>query len=216
MNQPSEKLSGRQPDSTAQQTRQRILVSARTLFAMQGFEGISLRDIAGHAEVTHGLLRHHFGSKEAIWQAVVDAALAEYLAGLLPLVNRAIAEQHEPIAVIKSSLATIIRLSASFCEVPRLLVHESITGGERLNYFMQQLRPLSAMMQPFFEALRAEGKFQQFSHPTFLLAIISLGILPLALSSFSNALAQIDILTETELELHIQRVIATLMPWATS
>ncbi|WP_110513305.1 TetR/AcrR family transcriptional regulator [Herpetosiphon llansteffanensis] len=216
MNQPNEKLSGRQSESTAQQTRQRILLSARHLFALQGFEALSLRDIASHADVTHGLLRHHFGSKEAIWQAVVDAALADYLAALLPLVDAAIAEQHEPSAVIKRSVATIIRLSASFCEVPRLMVHESISGGERLNYFMQQLRPLSAMMQPFFEAMRAEGKFQQFSHPTFLLAVISLGILPLALASFSNALAQIDILEQAELERHIERVIATLMPWSTS
>lgn len=37
--------------------RQRIVQSARTVFAVRGFEGVSLRAIAEHAGVTHGLLR---------------------------------------------------------------------------------------------------------------------------------------------------------------
>ena len=51
-NQPARR-SGRQPDEIAEQTRQRIVDRARAIFAAHGFEGVSLRDIAAQAGVTH-------------------------------------------------------------------------------------------------------------------------------------------------------------------
>ncbi|KPV48598.1 hypothetical protein SE17_37210, partial [Kouleothrix aurantiaca] len=84
---------GRQSDDVAEQTRQRIIASARAIFAARGFAGVSLRDIAAHAEVTHGLLRHHFGSKDDIWRAVIDATIGEYLGVLTPLLAAAAARE---------------------------------------------------------------------------------------------------------------------------
>lgn len=54
-------------------TRQRIIRIALTLFAVRGPQAVSLRDTATHAGLTHGRLRHHPGSKEDIWRAVVAA-----------------------------------------------------------------------------------------------------------------------------------------------
>ena len=49
-----------------------ILAAAARAFADSGFRGASLRDIALHAGVSLPLLSHHFGSKAALLQAVVD------------------------------------------------------------------------------------------------------------------------------------------------
>lgn len=49
--------------------RARIRDAAIRLFADRGAEGTSVRDIAQEAGVSPGLLRHHFGSKEALREA---------------------------------------------------------------------------------------------------------------------------------------------------
>jgi len=41
-----------------------LINSAAELFAERGVSGVSLRDIATHAGVNHGLIHRHFGSKE--------------------------------------------------------------------------------------------------------------------------------------------------------
>jgi TetR/AcrR family transcriptional regulator, regulator of cefoperazone and chloramphenicol sensitivity len=46
--------------------RARIRDAAIRLFGERGIEGASIRDIAGEAGVSSGLVRHHFGSKEAL------------------------------------------------------------------------------------------------------------------------------------------------------
>jgi AcrR family transcriptional regulator len=49
--------------------RARIRDAAIRLFAERGIDGATVRDIAAGAGVSPGLLRHHFGSKEALREA---------------------------------------------------------------------------------------------------------------------------------------------------
>jgi AcrR family transcriptional regulator len=53
------------------QTREKILTAAEALFAGQSFDSVSLRDITLDAGVTLALASYHFGSKEALFEAVV-------------------------------------------------------------------------------------------------------------------------------------------------
>jgi TetR/AcrR family transcriptional regulator, regulator of cefoperazone and chloramphenicol sensitivity len=55
--------------------RARIRDAAIRLFAERGIDGTTVRDIALQAGVSPGLLRHHFGSKEALRQACDTYAL---------------------------------------------------------------------------------------------------------------------------------------------
>lgn len=50
-------------------TRARIRDAALRLFAERGIDGATIRDIAREAGVSAGLIRHHFGSKEALREA---------------------------------------------------------------------------------------------------------------------------------------------------
>ena len=49
--------------------RARIRDAAMKLFTERGIEGASIRDIATEAGVSSGLVRHHFGSKQALREA---------------------------------------------------------------------------------------------------------------------------------------------------
>lgn len=49
-----------------------ILNSAIELFAKRGFEGVSIREIAEHANVHFASIRYHFGSKEDLYSSCIS------------------------------------------------------------------------------------------------------------------------------------------------
>src|SRR6267143_2165666 len=57
--------------ATKPDTKQRILDSAERLFAANGFEGTSLRNIIADAKVNLAAIHYHYHSKEALLEAVV-------------------------------------------------------------------------------------------------------------------------------------------------
>ncbi|MGR5236625.1 TetR/AcrR family transcriptional regulator [Vibrio alfacsensis] len=82
----SERKQGRRSAETAEQTKCLILKVAADMFCELGYERVSLRNISEKAGVSHSLIRHHFGSKEKIWQAVsdtLDEFMQSYMAELI-------------------------------------------------------------------------------------------------------------------------------------
>ncbi|MEZ4240495.1 MAG: TetR family transcriptional regulator [Myxococcota bacterium] len=61
----------------AAETRERILAAARAAFARAGYDGVGVREIARDAGVTAMLINRYFGSKEGLFEAVLDATMAE-------------------------------------------------------------------------------------------------------------------------------------------
>jgi AcrR family transcriptional regulator len=59
---------------TRSATRQRILEASRKLFAAEGFEGATTRDIARAAGIAAGTLFNYFPTKEAVVRALVGEA----------------------------------------------------------------------------------------------------------------------------------------------
>jgi AcrR family transcriptional regulator len=53
-------------------TRAALLEQATTLFAERGYAGTSLGDVASASQVTRGAVYHHFASKQALFEAVLD------------------------------------------------------------------------------------------------------------------------------------------------
>lgn len=60
-------------------TRERILSSARAEFAGRGYDKASIRAIARGADVDPALVHHYFGTKEQVFGAAVEGALAPVL-----------------------------------------------------------------------------------------------------------------------------------------
>lgn len=52
--------------------KERLLEAGVTLFARQGFEGTSIRDLAREAGCNSSLVSYHFGSKEGLYRAVLQ------------------------------------------------------------------------------------------------------------------------------------------------
>ncbi|HKI96848.1 MAG TPA: TetR/AcrR family transcriptional regulator [bacterium] len=53
-------------------TRERLMDAARDCLLEHGHQACSVKAIAERAGVNHGLVHHYFGSKEGLWQAVIQ------------------------------------------------------------------------------------------------------------------------------------------------
>ncbi len=52
--------------------RDRIFLAAESLFALHGFNGVSIRDISKKAEVNSALVQYYFSSKESLYRAIFE------------------------------------------------------------------------------------------------------------------------------------------------
>src|SRR3546814_3154877 len=98
-------------------TREAILDTAETLFAQQGHDGTSMRQITSEAGVNLAAVNYHFGSKEALVQAVLKRRLAilnqERLRLLDELETQAAGEPLKPSQIVDAFFGTLLRLAAS-------------------------------------------------------------------------------------------------------
>ena len=103
------------PDSRA-----RLLEAARELFARHGYEGTSVRAITGRAKANLGAVTYHFGSKAALYHAVIEQFI-------VPVAERlaAISASPEPaLGRIEAVLHELLRQTAAHPEMPALMVRE--------------------------------------------------------------------------------------------
>lgn len=64
------------PTDQSSDTRRALLEAATTLFAAHGFDGVSLRAITDQAGANIAAVNYHFGSKDGLIAAVLDALIA--------------------------------------------------------------------------------------------------------------------------------------------
>lgn len=64
-------------ESQLKDTKDRILLAARKLFALKGYEGASVREIAKEAEVNIAALNYHFQGKQKLFHQVIDQVFDE-------------------------------------------------------------------------------------------------------------------------------------------
>jgi AcrR family transcriptional regulator len=107
-------------------TADRILDVAERLFAERGFEGTTLRDVAARAGLRNPSLYNHFQSKEALYAAVLERGLGPVLEALTEFVEAGTAP--EPDRIVRR----VMQLLARRPELPRLILHETLSGGRRL------------------------------------------------------------------------------------
>jgi AcrR family transcriptional regulator len=109
-------------------TREKIIQKAGELFAAHGYDGVSVRDIAGASGVNVSAVSYHFGGKESLFREVIRDGLA------------GISERLERLAAGDATLRrrAELMLEAFFTflleqhSVSRIVFHEMAVGGKRL------------------------------------------------------------------------------------
>ena len=96
------------------ETQTRILDTAEELFMQRGFEGASMRMLTAKAGVNLAAVNYHFGSKDALIEAVfhrrLDAMNAERIAELERLEKEAAGKALTPDAIIRAFIGASLRM----------------------------------------------------------------------------------------------------------
>ena len=96
------------------ETQTRILDAAEELFMQHGFEGASMRMLTAKAGVNLAAINYHFGSKDALIEAVfhrrLDAMNAERIAELERLEQAATGAPLSAEAIIRAFIGTSLRM----------------------------------------------------------------------------------------------------------
>lgn len=200
--------SGRQSAEVAERTKQRILDAALDCFANQGFTSTSLRDIAERAGTTHGLPRHHFGSKEELWKACAAAEVDRLLELQLPALEQVTPET--ALDAFEEVVTAFLRGAATNPHFWRLVAFEALKGSERLDYLIGLALPQHARIAELFSMVQEQGYLQEFDNNSFFLSLVCLGALPFALSPLTSMLTSSDILADEARERHVHMVLQTL------
>jgi TetR/AcrR family transcriptional regulator len=77
------------PSEKDERTRGRLLCAAVSIFDRKGYSATSVREIAESAGVAKPALYYHFGSKEGLLVAILEAAMRELSAAMARAVERA-------------------------------------------------------------------------------------------------------------------------------
>jgi AcrR family transcriptional regulator len=89
-------------------TRARLLGAARRLFASQGFEATTMRDIANEADMALGSFYNYFRTKDEVLEALLEEALREQLR-LLILRQEQVEDAAERISIAHRHLLAAVR-----------------------------------------------------------------------------------------------------------
>jgi TetR/AcrR family transcriptional regulator len=127
-------------------TRAEIVAAAERHFADRGFESTRLDDIAGEVGIRRAAIFYHFGDKQELYAAVLNAVFADWTAAL--------PTQGTPAERLEASLLGWIDYVAERPSVARLILREAANAQPGL--VSQFVRSGSAPVE-WFGALIAEG-----------------------------------------------------------
>lgn len=66
-------------------TREQLLRGAISVISAKGLRGLTLRAAAAEAGLTHGMIVHHFGTRERLVEAAMEFAAERSLSGAVPV-----------------------------------------------------------------------------------------------------------------------------------
>ncbi|MBN1332764.1 MAG: TetR/AcrR family transcriptional regulator [Synergistales bacterium] len=105
-------------------TRDRIIDTAKCLFAEKGFYGVSVRDITGTAGVNTSMVSYYFGGKEGLYEAIFEM---EFMPLLDFLARKDLLAGMDPRERIVFLAEKVVEMHTLHPELAKLLHHEIFT-----------------------------------------------------------------------------------------
>ena len=196
---------GKQSREVSGRTKETVLKAALKVFAKEGFYNAKLRDIADLAGTTHSLIRHHFGSKDDLYKAVVDYGLNLHEERLLRVTK--LHKMDNPVELFKDFIASYVSTVAKNPELSKILMHNNTSTSPLFNYLIERRKQLHLIVEPVFKRVQQCGYFKDFDHNSFLIYLLALVETPVVMMDMSNKLLGRDILSRKGVSMHTERVL---------
>lgn len=108
-------------------TRDQLLDSARRCFAVKGFYGASIADIADDLGLTKQALLHHFGSKEKLYGEILKGIAESIISDIIRIRTRV----EDPLAQLEALMTGLLERQLSHSDEAQILMRELLDNRAR-------------------------------------------------------------------------------------
>jgi TetR/AcrR family transcriptional regulator len=206
---------GQEKRRDAERSRKAILSAAEAQFAERGFDAVSLGQIAAAAGLSRGTPSYFFGSKEQLYQAVLEQAFSDREEATRnacrPLVAWASANDsaslQAPMSQAVEGYIEFLRLRPSFL---KLIQREELAGGARLRGVPRESRAIEEAFEMVLSVADKRG-LKAFSVADAVLVFISLTFSPLTQRSTFMASLERDLDESKVRRAHVRLTVDQLL-----
>jgi AcrR family transcriptional regulator len=145
---------------SAADRREQILDVSTAIFARQGFQGATTREIAQQAGVTEALVFRHFSSKDELYWAVIERKIIA--AAGTERMRETLASGGDDREVLSAIAAQILERRAKDVTLSRLLIYTALEN-HRLShrFFRNYVAECFELLADFIRKRVAEGRFRR-------------------------------------------------------
>jgi TetR/AcrR family transcriptional regulator len=144
----------------------KLLDAASRLFAERGVGQVSLRTVAAEAGVTPAMVHYYFGSKEGLYDAMIERTFDRVLVAVRSLAARP-ADGSRPRERLAAVLEVIVGSFAAEPWVPMLVVREVLSEGGRFRerFIESYASQMAELLPGLFRQEIEQGQFRSDLDP---------------------------------------------------
>jgi AcrR family transcriptional regulator len=138
-------------------SRDRLIWSARKLFAQKGFKGATVREIAALASIRESQINHHFGSKEDLLFACLEGMEDTRLQQVEKYLSRPCASREDLRVRLEFLINGLVEAHLQSYDQMKILYFIEMTDAEFPKAFQKKWFQFFAAIAEFLEASKKTG-----------------------------------------------------------
>jgi TetR/AcrR family transcriptional regulator len=189
--------------------RTAILQAALEVFSAYGFEGATTSAIARAAYVTQPLVHYHFGTKEQLWEATIEA-LFQPMRDAFDEINRDLRDA-DPLTRLKALFRRYVRFAGENPAATRLMHNIGEQGVAELDRLYETyLRPIQDTLGGAVRDAQAAGCIKRIPAQEVLIILVGAAGHVFGRAAVYNRQSGADVLSREYIEAHADAVIDVL------
>ena len=153
-------------------TATRLRTAGRRIFSRQGYEGASVRAITREARANLGAVTYHFGSKEGLYEAVVDSALAP----LRGRVTEAASVPGTPLQRIDGVVRAFFAHLSENPDMPHFMLQQVTSGVEPIKPVQETMQHVIGTLSTLLREGQKDGSILESDMLPTVIGIIALPV----------------------------------------
>jgi len=139
--------------------KEQIISEAKRLFGRNGYDSVTIKQLAEACDITEPALYRHFASKEEIYGAVLDSLKS--MLNYQGLFDR-LARESDPRVILSDMAAHILDFFNRHQETYRLLLYSTLREHSKARKIFREIRgPYVEFLTAQLDRLYSEGKIKQ-------------------------------------------------------